>query len=175
MKTKRKEHSEKRLQRNRFLLSNFTRFSLSFQSPFHLSLTVLVRYRPHNDIQSRMIYTTHLKALLPKNLTHKKRHTCTTLPSPYRDGTLYLASFKRTLERIILDVWSFILQFNTQCEPDMISRQDYFHFTRRYYGNHGCFLFLHLIICLNSVGILISFERDNKEDIFIKKNLFIIK
>ena len=31
-------------------------------------------------------------------------------------------------------------------------------FTRRYWGNHYYFLFLRLIICLNSAGLLTSFE-----------------
>lgn len=35
---------------NRFPFSNFKYFSLSFQSSFHLSLTVLVRYRSLADI-----------------------------------------------------------------------------------------------------------------------------
>ena len=34
------------------------------------------------------------------------------------------------------------------------------NFTRRYYWNHSCFLFLRLLICLNSAGSLALFEAD---------------
>ena len=34
----------------------------------------------------------------------------------------------------------------------------YSRFTRRYWGNHCYFLFLRLVICLNSAGLLTSFE-----------------
>ena len=35
------------------------------------------------------------------------------------------------------------------------------NFTRRYYWNHSCFLFLRLLICLNSAGSLARFEADD--------------
>ena len=37
------------------------------------------------------------------------------------------------------------------------------NFTRRYYWNHSCFLFLRLLICLNSAGSLARFEADGLE------------
>ena len=39
-------------------------------------------------------------------------------------------------------------------------RTGYFRFSRPYYGNHCCFLFLRLLICLNSAGNLAKIRRE---------------
>ena len=45
----------------RFRFSNFRFFSLSFQNTFHLSFTLLVRYRSITYIQSYVEFTTHFE------------------------------------------------------------------------------------------------------------------
>lgn len=43
---------------------------------------------------------------------------------------------------------------NTTIQAGLITNVNFPHFIRYYFGNHINFLFLHLLICLNSVGSL---------------------
>ena len=67
--------------------------------------------------------------------------------------TLYDAFFQKDLHAV--RHWQHLsrLQFGTKVQIYKLSSS---RFIRHYWGNHVHFLFLHLLICLNSVGSLVS-------------------
>ena len=73
---------------SRFTLNDFTYFSLSSQSSFHLSLTVLVRYRSPTNIVALEEYYLPLCAAVPSNTTLRMR----TVTGVSRHGTRLLRS-----------------------------------------------------------------------------------
>ena len=147
---------------SRFTLNDFTYFSLSFQSSFHLSLTVLVRYRSPANIIALEGYYLPLCAAVPSNTTLRMRTV--TGVSRDHDGAITLYG-PLSQQRVIPQRY---LQIRTSRPQFLRPRPRIFglscsRFTRRYWGNHCYFLFLRLIICLNSAGLLISAQLLNKQ------------
>ena len=74
-------------------------------------------------------------------------------------------SLERPLDGDLSDSWSTSVHPHTThcCAVHKLAASSMAssHFTRRYWGNHSCFLFLRLLICLNSAGSLARFEADS--------------
>ena len=116
---------------------------------FHISLTVLLRYWfsvilslewnvPLIQIAisskpTRLIYSwpIFIHQHLTKLWSRYKRYLCKEYYQIHQSSQLVLQRFK--------------LYFS--------------QFTRRYYGNHSCFLFFHIMICLSPVNSRISLSR----------------
>ena len=124
-------------------------FSLFFQSSFHLSLTVLVRYRSLANIQLQMVFTTHFGLHSQTNRLFEYVSHSSRLLVINGILTLYDVSFQRTCTKPAIENAS--LNYNSLFRE--ISNLSYSRFTRRYQGNHGYFLFLRLLICLSSAGL----------------------
>ena len=127
--------------------------SLSFQSSLHLSLTVLVRYRSPTNIQLQMEFTTHLelqsqttRLVEIRSYTRKLRHKRGCHPSQHSIPEDFAQVFVLTMIRQTTIPKIFSLSFS--------------RFTRRYWGNPCQFLFLRLVICLNSAGNLVCWRSD---------------
>ena len=75
-----------------------------------------------------------------------------------KDGTftLYGVLFQRTYDALWLSELFRRLQFRVFAQIHILG---FYLFTRRYWGNHCYFLFLRLLICLSSAGILARFRR----------------
>ena len=71
-------------------------------------------------------------------------------------------SLERPLDGDLSDSWSTSVHPHTThcCAVHKLAASSMAssHFTRRYWGNHSCFLFLRLLICLNSAGSLVWSE-----------------
>lgn len=61
---------------------------------------------------------------------------------------LYRSTFQRILLYLLTDIVVLQPRF---CRNK--TGLGYFHFARRYYGNHYCFLFLRLLRCFSSAGL----------------------
>ena len=81
----------------RFPFDGFERLSLSFQSAFHLSLTVLVRYRTPNEYLALDGVHHPLRAAFPSNPTLRSRDSPTIEERCYGAPTLSGAPFQETL------------------------------------------------------------------------------
>ena len=79
-----------------FPLNDFKFFSPSFQSAFHLSFTLLVRYRFPCNIQLQMESTTYIRVAISNNTTHQKADNyCKTQLDKYGIFTLLDRSFSK--------------------------------------------------------------------------------
>jgi len=87
-------------------------------------------------------------------------NTClsvTNCNSSYGTVTLYGSSFQMIIYRLQTDNES--IHYNSiRWYAELIFKLGFFRFTRRYWGNRSYFLFLPLIICLNSGGFLTPIE-----------------
>lgn len=173
--------------------------SLFFQSSFHLSLTVLVRYRSLTNryLASDGVY--HLIKIFFKLhsqatwLVHKGstglRPRCLAIPSfirfAYGSITLY-SSFFQTKRRkpcwipqsnqLVLRTWPFVYTTSLRSIP---ARRKFsawarsFLFIRHYSGNHRYFLFPPLIKMLQFSGLLLfKLKYKNKYEIIRVFNFF---
>ena len=126
-----------------------TRFQVLFHSAvcgsFHLSFTVLVRYRSLKCIQPyRMVPVASHKAS-PTSRYSGYYYNVTKLV--YRAFTLYCAYFHLLPLSIYIDV--VVLQ------PQLCRNKTglgYSPFARHYLGNHFCFLFLQVLRCFSSLS-----------------------
>jgi hypothetical protein len=88
-------------------------------------------------------------ALLPKSVTQGAKAVLAVLRDKNRAvtffGVPFQASYSRSPNSQISDA---------QLHHRWINISDFSHFVRHYYGNPSWFLFLRLIICLNSAGSL---------------------
>ena len=146
-----------------FPLNNFkyflTLFSKFFSSFPHgtCSLSVSSRYLALGEIYHPF------SAALPSYTTLRTPIVRTELRITNGILTLYDALFQRTYTRVRSDRAS--LCHNSPDRSLTIFSLSSSRFTRRYWGNRCYFLFLPLIICLNSGGSLASLEVLFKERI----------
>jgi hypothetical protein len=89
-------------------------------------------------------------ALLPKSVTQWNKAVLAMIRDKNRAvtffGVPFQASYSRSPNSQISDA---------QLHQRWINISDFSHFVRHYYGNPSWFLFLRLIICLNSAGNLV--------------------
>ena len=124
------------------------RFQVLFHSPvrstFHLSLTVLVHYRSLRSIQ-------------PYRMVPADSHRVSRAPR-YSGYYQVLDTFRvRDYHSLWLrfpNIFHYISKVHIVVLQPQNCRNNlglgYFHFARRYYGNHYCFLFLRLLRCFSS-------------------------
>ena len=72
-------------------------------------------------------------------------------------GTITLCGY--TFQCILLSL-IIIIKVLQPCNCKNNYSLGFFQFARRYYGNHYCFLFLRLLRCFSSPGMLKSRKRD---------------
>ena len=157
---------------NRFSFSNFkhflTLFSKFFSSFPHgtCSLSVSRKYLALDEIYHP------LSASSPRSTTLRTYPLTLRTPRHRRDSHPLWCLVPKDLDAgrhrsMSLDHNALDLD-----RPELFSLS-YSRFTRRYWGNHCYFLFLRLVICLNSAGRLTSFEIRIKKTFFSKdeKNL----
>ena len=133
--------------------------SLPSRGTFHLSLTVLftighVRVFSLTGWSRRIQTEFHVYRPTWENINESNKFSDTGLsPSLARPFLIY------SLNQYFFDSLEYLSIFITlPATPILLSWQawhniglDYFHFARRYFGNHCCFLFLKVLRCFTSL------------------------
>ena len=134
---------------SRFPLSDFRYFN----SPFEVLFNFPSRYLFTIDLSPLSSHGWRLPPLLrstPKERDSRRKGCTPVIRDKNRAvtffGVPFQASYSRSLNSPISDA---------QLHQRWINISDFSHFVRHYYGNPSWFLFLRLIICLNSAGSLV--------------------
>ena len=123
-------------------------FHSSIRSTFHLSLTVLVHYRSLSSIQ-------------PYQMVLADSHRIS--PVPWYSGYCQVVNLFCLQDYHLLwfnfpeiFYYKFISHITVLQPPDSLNHRDlgYSPFARHYSGNHYCFLFLQVLRCFSSLGLL---------------------
>ena len=137
--------------------------SLPFRGTFHLSLTVLFTIGHVRVFSltgwSRQIQTEfHVYRPTWENINESNKFSDTGLsPSLARPFLIYSLnfyfcnSFRKLSFSTILPATPILLSWQAWHNIGL----DCFHFARRYYGNHCCFLFLKVLRCFTSLRYLL--------------------
>ena len=123
-------------------------FHSLIQGSFHLSLTVLVRYRSCTSIQAWRVVPPCSDRI--SRVPHYSGYYYLTFSYLYETITLSGSSFQTIL--VLLGSNIVVLQ-PQYCRNN--TGLGFSEFARHYYRNHFCFLLLRVLRCFSSPGLLI--------------------
>ena len=141
------QKARRHLERLRPLVGNWFQvlFHSLVQGTFHLSFTVLVHYRSL-DIFSLTGWFRQI---------HTEFHMFRATQDTPRSISIYIQDYHLYGRTFQIVLYTVISQFRV-LQPQFCLNKiglGYFHFARRYFGNHYCFLFLRVLRCFSSPGM----------------------